>query len=249
MALPGDPGAIMTVMMLSAWEMRTHGQAALRVLGVPFGASERAVEMVVWAHAVQAGAVEFLIDQQEQIRERAGRSFDVLHEDDCVADLDGNGQTIFTAGPAAIDLATALASRHGTSVVTVSNVFGGAFSAGLAHRGMTRGFGCKVTGPEGGWFAHPSSGLTEIAQTNTTLNIHCSRQAESIDDEMASGERIEVDTLLSLAERDGYRTDVSAGEAFLDLGHRLWLPTSERSRAQGSGGDKSLSDSEGSTNE
>ena len=239
----------MTVMMLSAWEMRTHGQAALRVLGVPFGASERAVEMVVWAHAVQSGAVEFLIDQQEQIRESAGRSFDVLHEDDCVADLDANGQSVFTAGPAAIDLATALASRHGTSLVTVSNVSGTAFAAGLAHLGMTRGFGCKVTGPEGGWLAHPLSGLVEIAQTNPTLNIHCSRQAESIDDEMAGSERIEVDTLLSRAEREGYRTDASAGEVFLDLGHRLWLPTSEHSRAQGSGGDKSLSDFEGSTND
>ncbi|MFT7474234.1 MAG: hypothetical protein ACI81L_001159 [Verrucomicrobiales bacterium] len=223
----------MTVVMLSEWEMKTHGQGALRVLGVPFGVSERAMELFVWAHAVQRGAVEYLVASQVDIRATAGAEISVLHEEGSIAQLDANGQTIFTVGPAAIDLCCALTDTHASSSVSVTNVSGLQFAAELASRGADKGLACTVTGPLGSWCAGPVVGLTRIDASSDDLVITC-----ALDPLLAGGEPIDVSRVRATAQREGYPTESGAGQTFLDLAHQLWLPTSERSRAQGSEGDK-----------
>jgi hypothetical protein len=228
-----DTGAIMTSMMLSEWEMKTHGQGALRVLGVPFGASERAMELLVWAHGVQRGVVEYLMAAHADIRSTSGTKISVLQEEGPVAALDANGQSIFTAGPGAIDLCCALAIGHGTSSVTVANARGVQFAAELANRAAGHGLTCTVTGSRGSWHADPSAGLMSIEALSDDLVVRCTRESSTVD-----GDPIDVAHHRATAQREGYPTDSVAGQAFLDLGHQLWLPTSERSRAQGSEGDK-----------
>jgi hypothetical protein len=223
----------MTVVMLSDWEMKTHGQGALRVLGVPFGVSERAMELFVWAHAVQRGVVEYLVAHQADIRSTADAAISVLHEEGQVAELDANGQTIFTVGPAAIDLCCALTDAHESSSVSVANVRGLQFAAELASRAADNGLTCTVTGPLGSWHAGPGAGLTSIDVRSENLVVTCARNPLA-----AGGEPIDVVHLRATAQREGYPTENGAGQTFLDLAHRLWLPSSERSRAQGSEGDK-----------
>ncbi len=222
--------------LLSEWEMKTHAQGALRVLGLPFGVTDRAMELLVWAHGVQGGTVEFLVARQDEVQASANERIAVVDEDNTSAELDANGQTIFAVGPAVIDLACAMSTAAGKGCVTAANVLGTEFSAELAHRGASRGVHCLVTTSEGGWLGTPDGQLRSVPNTSPELTVTCGETTHHA----AGGRVVDVADRLASAQSEGYPTDPEAATAFLALGHKLWLPSSERSRAQGSGGDKSL---------
>ncbi len=217
------------ITMLSAWEMRTHGQAALRVVGVPFGGSERAMQMLVWSHAVQGGAVEFLIEHTDRLAPTV--ALNVVVESSTEITLDANGQSLLTAGPAAIDLAVAMAVSEGSGTVVVQGTFGYRFGAEMAWRGAANGTPTEVTTPEATWRATGRELLIANGH-GSDLTIRCGPAVTHF------GEPVDVANRLAAAERRGYRTETNAAARFLELGHRLWLPSSARSRAQGSEGDQ-----------
>ncbi len=219
--------AMMT--MLSAWEMRTHGQAALRVVGVPFGGSERAMQMLVWSHAVQGGAVDFLIENTDRLAPTT--ALDVIVESSTDITLNANGQSLLTAGPAAIDLAIAMSVSEGSGAVVVRDTFGYRFGAEMAWRGAAHGTPTEVITPEATWQAAEHELL--IADGNgADLTVRCGPTFTR------SGEPVDVAGQLTAADRCGYPTEAAMATRFLELGHQLWLPSSARSRAQGSEGDQ-----------
>lgn len=219
--------------MLSLWEMRTHGQAALRVLGVPFGASERAMELLVWSHAVDGGAVEFLVEHEDRIRAGADAVLTVVEESSRSIVLDAHGQSLLTAGAAAVDLAVAFAVSEGSGSVVVGNAFGDRFAPALAWWGATRDVVTRVTTATGGWWAD-GDGLHPCDERSSGLEVVAGDSSRG-----PEGPVIEVAERLAAAQRHGHPTEPAAAQRFLELGHRLWLPTSARSRAQGSEGDQS----------
>jgi len=220
--------------MLSLWEMRTHGQAALRVLGISFGASERATDLLVWSHAVDGGAVEFLVEHEDRIRSSADAPLTVVEESPRSVALDAHDQSLLTVGPAAIDLAVALAASEGSGSVVVRNSFGDRFAPALAWWGATRDVVTRVTTATGGWRADRDA-LRPCDDRSTDLVVEAAGSGQG----GGEGPVIEVAARLAAAQRHGHPTEAAAAERFLELGHRLWLPTSARSRTQGSEGDQS----------
>ena len=79
------------------------------------------------------------------------------------------------------------------------------------------------------------SGLFEIAEKSEDLRLICSLTNIRNCCDIRS---LPVQEMLEMAISEGYETESSSAHAFLKLSRELWLPSTERSRAQGSEGDK-----------
>ena len=266
-----------TYIFLSQWEMRVHGAAAFRVLGLPFGLAESAARLLFWAQAVNGGSVEHFVSSADHIR-RFSKSRTVLRKQDQVSVLlDAQGQHGWAAGLAALDLACAFAADADTGTAVVSNVFAASHCGGLAAQAARRGFVCLLlerdTGANGllalpgspdRLFSYaardhgslcqhlaldePIQTMTDIgppsASTNSNLHIRCKSVASIKDPEQlllsienacsVNLTELQPSRAIESACRNGVAVEHDAARQFLAIGHQLWLPTSPRSRLQGS---------------
>ena len=192
---------------LSEWEVRVHGSGALRVMGVPFGLAESAARVLWWNQAMQVPAIEWLMANEEAVRLATASTLRLVDNADQSITVDAGGQSILTAGFAAFDVACAEGRTGLPSTVHLVNTTGVELANYFPALGRQREINSAVR--------------TEPA----TVTFRVGGDSASSTEEAA---------FLEDAFRRGVEVESTAAAKFLDRGHQLWVPTSERSRSQGS---------------
>ena len=218
---------------LSHWEMTNCGEAVFRVLGLPSGIAERATDLLSFAQAIQTEAVEFLM--AKKITFESKRITEIRKQQKNFVKIVALNHSLFQVGPLSVDLACGLAAQYGKSEIQISNINSTRFASGLAWQALKRGFNVVVIGPNGSWRGEKEGCLAEISEKSDDLRIVC-----SLNDfhNCCDIRTIPVQKMLEIAISEGYETESSSAQAFLALSRELWLRSTERSRAQGSEGDK-----------
>ena len=176
-------------------------------MGVPFGVAESAVRVLWWNQAMQVPAIEWLMANEEAVRLATASTLRLVDNADQSITVDAGGQSTMTAGVAAFDVACAEARNGQPSTVHLVN----------------------TTGVE---LANYFPALGHQREINSTVRIEPATVTFNVGGESAS--RTEDAAFLEDALRRGVAVKAVAAARFLDRGHQLWVPTSERSRAQGS---------------
>ncbi len=192
---------------LSEWEVRVHGANALRVMGIPFGVTDSAARVLWWNQAMDVPAIEWLVANEEAVRASATSTLGIIDNADQSITVDAGGQSVVTAGIAAFDLACADAKPGEPSTVQLVNTKAVELANYFLALARQREISATVH--------------TEPA----TVTFHVGGNVEVEPDDSAS---------LQDALRRGVEVEAEAAVEFLDRGHQLWVPTSERSRSQGS---------------
>ena len=199
--------SVSTTIRLSEWEVRVHGAGALRVMGIPFGVTDSATRVLWWNQAMNVPAIEWLVANEEAVRASATSTLGVIDNADQSITVDAGGQSVVTAGIAAFDVACAEAKTGVPCTVHLVNTTAVELANYFLALGRQRGISATVH--------------TEPA----TVTFHVGGNVEVGPDDSAS---------LEDALRRGVEVEAEAAVEFLDRGHQLWVPTSERSRSQGS---------------
>ncbi len=228
-------------------EIERLAQDALRMMGVPFPAAERAMHAVTWAEAVHGRGLEFLMAREADIRATAAAVPRLISESDDAAVIDAGGASLLTMGPPALDLATALARTCGVGEVRVTRSFGLMFAGELVHWAAGRGLGCVAicSAPATddpfelhGSFSTTPGALLRFRKTPAqsdavaempTLILQCFApgHVESIP---VDGE--DLNARFDAALRHGMKSPTAAFDHVAALALRIRQPTSERSRNQ-----------------
>ncbi len=192
---------------LSEWEVRVHGAGALRVMGVPFGVTDSATRVLWWNQAMNVPAIEWLIANEELVRASATSTLRITDNADRSITVDAGGQSLVTAGIAAFDVACAEAKTGVSSTVRLVNTAAVELASYFVSLGRQRE-------------------ITATVQTEqTTVIFRVGGNSGGVLDDSAA---------LEDALRRGVTVEAEAAAEFLERGHQLWVPTSERSRSQGS---------------
>ena len=133
-----------TTVTTAVREVERLAQDALRMMGLPFPQAERAMHAVTWAEAVYGLGLAFLAERETALRAGAGTRLRLAAETGHAVTIDAGGASLLTAGPPALDLATALARRHGVGSARIVDTFGLMFAGELAAWAAGRGLGCTA---------------------------------------------------------------------------------------------------------
>ena len=152
-------------------------------------------------------AIEWLMANEETVRAAATSPLRIADSAARSITVDANGQSVLTAGIAAFDVACAEVQVAVPLTVHLVNTVG----VEMAHYFVALGRQRKVA----------ATVRTEQAAVTFTVG-----------GEVGAGR---TDTsLLEDALRRGVAVEAQTAIEFLNRAHRLWVPSSERSRAQGS---------------
>ena len=196
-----------TTTRLTEWEVRIHGAGALRVMGVPFGVTDSAARVLWWNQAMNVPAIEWLMANEETVRASATSPLRITGNTAQSITVDANGQSVITAGIAAFDVACAEVQAAVPLTVRLVNTVGVEMADYFVALGRAR-------------------------KIDTAVRTEATAVTFTVGGEVGGG-RADI-FLLEDALCRGVAVEAQAAIEFLNRGHQLWVPSSERSRAQGS---------------
>lgn len=184
-----------------------HGAGALRVMGVPFGMTDSATRLIWWNQAMNVCAIEWLMANEEIVRNSATSPLGITDNSDRSMTVDAGGQPLITAGIAAFDVACAEARVGSPATVHLVNTVAVEMANYFLSLGRQR-------------------------EINTTIRVETETVTFHVGGQVARDPNDEA--MLEDALKRGVVVETSAATKFLDRGRQIWVRTSERSRAQGS---------------
>lgn len=196
-----------TTTRLTEWEVRIHGAGALRVMGIPFGVTDSAARVLWWNQAMNVPAIEWLMANEETVRASATSPLRITDNAAQSITVDANGQSVITAGIAAFDVACAEVQGAVPLTVRLVNTVGVEMADYFVALGRQR-------------------------KIDTAVRTEPTAVTFTVGGEVGGG-RADI-FLLEDALCRGVAVEAQAAIEFLNRGHQLWVPSSERSRAQGS---------------